>query len=403
MMQTIDLDLYSDEPLISPVPLGDYANGDAKTLGIPLQTPLLVIRDPPGGSSTASYSRVETTIKVSVENYERYEGLDAGGAISGSFGGGTGACVGLGAEASAQTSSIEGSIGAHLDHSYSMLRDLKDDENSHGVSVVWSYATSADPEYAGQLSDSFLINTLSILFRETRTILFDEDSCSASEGDARITFDLKSEENRRPLTFVSYYQVKNELQPELERALSSKQAELRGLEAAAEAAAAEVAATNGASTSDDVREPTPEEQTLSNQIQIIESGLSAWEKILEDYDETNTQAKSNRLPFANDFFKQQAEKRPHCQQRPFKPDPDIVNDGSVRWQCGIEYRCTSKQDEWPSPHLVTPDITEICLDFSDRQKCLEQRPIVCIEGEDDEWKDLPASHAYYKVSDSFKE
>ena len=358
-----------------------------------------MIRDPPGGLSTASYSRVETTIKVSVENYERYQGLDAGGAISGTFGGGTGACVGLGAEASAQTTSIEGSIGSHLDHSYTMLRDLKDDENSHGISVTWSYATSADPEYAGQMSDSFLINTLSILFRETRTILFDEDNCIASEGNTRITFDLKSEENRRPLTFVSYYQVVNELQPELERALSSKNAELGSLEAAAQAAAAASAAANGVS---DESDPSPEEQTLHNQIQIIESGLDAWAKILEDYDDTNIQAKSNQLPLANDFFKHQAEKRPHCQQRPFKCSFNCST-AFASLHCGIEYRCTSKQDVWPSPSPVTPDITEICLDFSDRQKCVENRPTVCIEGEEGEWKDLPAGHAYYEVSDSFGE
>lgn len=51
-----------------------YADGDARALSVPMQTPLLVIRDPPGGDSSVSYSRVETTVKINIKNYERYRG-----------------------------------------------------------------------------------------------------------------------------------------------------------------------------------------------------------------------------------------------------------------------------------------------------------------------------------------
>ena len=61
---------------------GDYASGDSHTLGIPLQMPLLVIRDPPGSDSTVTYSKVETTVKVSVENYEKYTGMNAEGGLT---------------------------------------------------------------------------------------------------------------------------------------------------------------------------------------------------------------------------------------------------------------------------------------------------------------------------------
>lgn len=51
---------------------GDYEAGNPRTFSLPMQTPLLVIRDPPGGDSTVTYNHVETTVKVSIENYERY-------------------------------------------------------------------------------------------------------------------------------------------------------------------------------------------------------------------------------------------------------------------------------------------------------------------------------------------
>ena len=76
------------------------------------------------------------------------------------------------------------------------------------------------------MSDSFLINTMSVLFRETQTILFDRDSCTADiEDPPRVTFDLKSDENRRPLSFVNYFQITEEILAELRGVLESKIAE----------------------------------------------------------------------------------------------------------------------------------------------------------------------------------
>ncbi len=45
---------------------------------MPTMKPLLVIRDPPGGLSSVTYTNVETTIKVTVDEYEKYEGVDGG-------------------------------------------------------------------------------------------------------------------------------------------------------------------------------------------------------------------------------------------------------------------------------------------------------------------------------------
>lgn len=57
----------------------------------------LVFRDPPGGLSTVTYANVETTVKVSMESYEKYTGVDVGMYLETEIEGGSDVCVGLGA------------------------------------------------------------------------------------------------------------------------------------------------------------------------------------------------------------------------------------------------------------------------------------------------------------------
>ncbi len=59
----------------------------------------IVLRDPPGGLSTVTYSNVESTVMVSMESYEKYTGLDVGMYLDAEIDGGSSACVGLGAAA----------------------------------------------------------------------------------------------------------------------------------------------------------------------------------------------------------------------------------------------------------------------------------------------------------------
>ena len=126
---------------------GDYASGDSHTLGIPLQMPLLVIRDPPGSDSTVTYSKVETAVKGSVENYEKYTGMNAEGGLGFGLEGKIETCLGfLVGYSCASTVDAEGSVGAHIEHASQQLVDLKDDENAHGMTVLWSYSTSTEPE-----------------------------------------------------------------------------------------------------------------------------------------------------------------------------------------------------------------------------------------------------------------
>ena len=43
---------------------GLYSKGEGNTISLPTHEPIMILRDPPGGASTASYQNVVTTAKV---------------------------------------------------------------------------------------------------------------------------------------------------------------------------------------------------------------------------------------------------------------------------------------------------------------------------------------------------
>ena len=84
-----------------------------------------------------------------------------------------------------------GNMNAHFESSLSDVKEQYEKENTHSITVVWSYSTSGEPEFAGQMSDSFLIHTLSVGFRVARIIEFNPEDCSANEVAPRTMFDLR--------------------------------------------------------------------------------------------------------------------------------------------------------------------------------------------------------------------
>ena len=222
--------------------------------------------------------------------------MDAGLSIEG--GAEAGVCFGGGAHA--ETVEGQGTLGVHIEHDSMQTAAESDSVHSHETRVTWSYSTSNSPEYAGQFSDSFLLNTLVIIFRETRTILFDETTCTASEESPRhVTFDVGSPKNRRPLSFVSYFQVVNEIQPQLDRVLASRIAERNGELSEAES-------------------PTQSPDELLGQITILEAGANAWRSILADYENTHAMARNGELPSIKDFFNVRKARKPVCHVRKYE-------------------------------------------------------------------------------------
>eukprot|EP00978_Attheya_sp_CCMP212_P027543 scaffold92309_cov43-Attheya_sp.AAC.1 len=58
--------------------VSDDMTGKGPSFALPTYKPILVLRDPPGGLSTASYQNVQTTIKVTSSSRESYKGFNAG-------------------------------------------------------------------------------------------------------------------------------------------------------------------------------------------------------------------------------------------------------------------------------------------------------------------------------------
>ena len=113
--------------------------------------------------------------------------------------------------------------------------------------------------------------------------MFNETACAASEELPRkVKFDLNSGDNRRPLSFVTYYQV-----TELE--LPRMRAALAGLLA-------------------------QNQTSLEEEINVVKTGIASWEKVLKQYHDTNALASEGGLPPLNKYFVNMTNKRPHCEQ-----------------------------------------------------------------------------------------
>ena len=106
----------------------------------------------------------------------------------------------------------------------------------------------------------FLTHTLAVLFRKTQTVTFTDSACSAENHEddfpadmiTSIKFSLDAEENRTPLSFLTYYSLTNEVQPRLVESLENKQAERLRIT------------------------DTADIETIDREIEIIEDTISAW-------------------------------------------------------------------------------------------------------------------------------
>ena len=152
--------------------------------------------------------------------------------------------------------------------------------------------------------------------------------CTADERlPWRVTFNLASPENRRPLSFVSYFQVTKKIVPQLVDVLTSKQAEMQ---------------TDGYT------------HQLQREIDVIEAALVAWEGILEAYEGVNAQARGESEPpltKAGDFFVHAEQQEPVCQQRKYRCD----NSYGTR----TEYRCSGANDSDGNPIFSPMEIGTI--------------------------------------------
>ena len=142
--------------LASFVIQGFYKDGDGLSFAFPTHSPVMILRDPPGGGSSASYENVMTTLSIdSAETTDTFEYTIEGG-MDLVLGFDQMTCVGLGAmvclptkkETKINLFDISASIGSRV---YYWKEEIMS-----SISTSWSVQTSTDPWLAGSMSDIFV-------------------------------------------------------------------------------------------------------------------------------------------------------------------------------------------------------------------------------------------------------
>jgi hypothetical protein len=211
---------------------GYYAKGPGLSFAIPTHKPIMILRDPPGGMSYATYENVKTTFKIETTHnsvdYSHRFGLGlktkvgVSIPISLGFGGGI-----LGAifETEQDTLEIEKDVNVvKFGTEIGGLVHQSEEEKSNEFSTVWSYKTSEDPWLAGPMSDVFVVPNLNVMYLQVYEINWDdsENECTAIKSET-TTFDLNADTTKNSMAFYSRYHVNYVKLPELRRKLEVKE------------------------------------------------------------------------------------------------------------------------------------------------------------------------------------
>jgi len=342
---------------------GDLNDG-GNSLSIPTHYPLLVIRDPPGGSSTASYSNVQSSLQITMDNYEVYEGWS--GNLNFGLGAATEAetCAGIGVAACFKASEFKANAQVNLAYSRKGLNEYKHQTRSHGFTVTWSYSTSAEPIFSGAPSDVFLVPTFEVMFVETTTIFYDSTMCKAVSTET-TKFDINSKDNENAVAFLSHRQVTEFVMPELKKVLEEKKG------------------------STDARQ---------EEIDTLQASVDAWQTFLNDYEETNEMADNDTLEHVGTWYQNHGNRRPYCEQKKrIKRGPcsfiSAIN--IVQVAC---YVSTTKEERYEEePNIV--DALRRASGFLDKLTFTEYRGpedwpgYVCYDSGD--WEPIPEDSPYW--------
>ncbi|EGD74967.1 hypothetical protein PTSG_07192 [Salpingoeca rosetta] len=211
------------------VVVGQQARGASASIPFPRYKPLLVVQDPPGGLSSATYSNTYANYKISSSSYESYGGFQVAAELTPFRADAElDLCVGLGAANCinlVKTKTAPVTIQADNTN----LWGGKDADDNRDTEQVWSFsidvATSDEPMLAGEQSDMFLVPSLNVLFLDTDVVDFDASTCEVTKS-LKTTWSLEAEENKEVMTWLSVFEIENKEIPDLKQRLSATQTEL---------------------------------------------------------------------------------------------------------------------------------------------------------------------------------
>lgn len=219
---------------------GYYSKGPGRSFALPTHKPIVILRDPPGGLSYASYENIETRFKLETSSTSTSTHNKFGIGINNVVKQDPEMCLGAGGGLAGpsvatckKVSSMDNKTPlGNFQTQLGGLEQMTNEERSNEYSTTWSYQTSSDPWTAGSMSDTFVVPNLNVMYEEVYVVEWNNSTCGVTEeGQDRTlpqktTFDIKSPENEPALAFFSRYHIQHVKLPELNRAKQNLQAEL---------------------------------------------------------------------------------------------------------------------------------------------------------------------------------
>ena len=234
---------------------GDYSLGDLKSFDLPSHEPLLVLRDPPGGQSYASYENVHTTMRVDSSSHEVHAGYALNFVAGGQARSKADICAGggFGALVLACKDIVDGkaAVKGQMDTGSTFEAVSTADKEAGTFRATWSYQTSSDPYKAGHSSDVFLVPNLNVKFKDVDTISWNATQCDATKVRS-AKFNIESPDSKPAFSFVRVQHIETFMIPEFERLLAGEEEDRKR--------------------------------------ETLQRGLDSWRKALADYKETNRKA-----------------------------------------------------------------------------------------------------------------
>ena len=204
---------------------GDELLEGARSVQYPINKPLLVLRDPPGGDSYVKYDNMHTTAHIRHETLESYEDYERQLAAMSLADKDLEGCVGFGVSACSTTADAESEGGDYWRQTGSKLIEYHESSQTFRFSSSWSYSTSQEVEYAGKESDVALVPNIDVKYETVRETSWDSALCKAIITP-RQKYLLTSDENKAAFSFVTFENIENEIIPNLEASLAQTKTDI---------------------------------------------------------------------------------------------------------------------------------------------------------------------------------
>jgi len=241
-------------------------------LSFPEYWPLMVVHDPPGGRSFASYKNAKMTVDMNLTHTKFNEDKIVKGGLWGLINPESTVCVGLGAMACQESAQGETYIGTEVDHNFQKFGEYETNKGG-GFTMEISLKTSEDPATAGLASTMYLIPSLTILIEQASVVDFNKTTCSGSIS--RLwTWSLKSASNRNTFTWLTHQDIISTQIPEMEKVLAAEQANYTIIK---------------------VQGSPIEKASFEEKLKKLETGLAGWKKMVDQTLTTHKEAKEGTL------------------------------------------------------------------------------------------------------------